>query len=90
MEGELAFFLPPPGQSCPRTIRYPRWGNPDGKGWRDGDLGGVVEEMGRFAGREVPVRFRIGWHFDGKDFANNGEFFRAKVTAVEYRQVSLA
>lgn len=67
------------------TIKFPRWGNPDGKGYRYLNFGGIVEAQGTFQGYTIPKQIRGGWHFDGESFAQEGEFFRATIDEATYR-----
>lgn len=68
-----------------QSLRMSRWGNPDGKGHRYVDFGGLVEEESEFDGVVIPSRLRIGWFFDGTGFRGDGEFFRVTVDGAAYR-----
>jgi hypothetical protein len=79
------FVSAPNAQGQRAWLLYPRWGNPDNKGWRFVDFGVIFEEYREFAGRTLPARIRAGWFFNGTEFTSGGEFFRATITAAEYR-----
>ncbi len=68
-----------------RSLRFPRWGNPDGQGWRWIDFGALIEEYSLVNGQLTASRIRAGWFFDGVRFAPGGEFFRATVTGRQLR-----
>ncbi len=68
-----------------RSIRLPRWGNPEGAPFHYADFGAVAEEERTFAGYTIPTRIRAGWYFGTERFEREGEFFRAKIEAAEYR-----
>ncbi|MGM0574337.1 MAG: DUF6544 family protein [Myxococcota bacterium] len=69
----------------PESVRYRRWGDPEGGDFHEADFGGVVEEEATFGGYTIPTRLRIGWHFDGEGFAADGEFFRGEVDEATFR-----
>lgn len=68
-----------------RECRVVRWGDPDGRGFRYVDFGGVIEEERCFGGLTVPSSLRLGWFYGTDRFTREGEFFRATVDEVEYR-----
>ncbi len=68
-----------------RTVRLRRWGDPDRRGFREEDFGGIVESEATFGGYTIPSRVRIGWYPDSARFEPEGEFFRATVEAAEFR-----
>jgi len=68
-----------------RSIKMPRWGNPEGGEHHFVDFGGVVEEERTFGGYTIPSRLRIGWYFGSERFETEGEFFRCTVDEAEYR-----
>jgi hypothetical protein len=70
---------------CLKTLKLPRWGNPDAGEYRYADFGVVVEQESRFEGYTIPGRIRAGWHFAGDGFEREGEFFRATIDAARYR-----
>ena len=70
-----------------KTVRLAEWGNPDGGPFRAVDFGAVVEEEATFGRYTIPTRLRVGWHFNGVQFGNEGEFFR--VTVGRIRAVSI-
>ena len=68
-----------------KTFKLPRWGNPDGAGFRYVDFGGILEQEGTFCGYTIPTRLRIGWYFSTERFEPEGEFFRATIDDAIYR-----
>lgn len=68
-----------------RSVRLQRWGNPGGAPFGYVDFGGIIEEEGVFEGFTIPTRLRGGWQFDGRDFAEDGEFFRATIDQAIFR-----
>jgi hypothetical protein len=67
------------------TIKFPRWGNPDNQGYRYLNFGGIIEAQGTFQGYTIPTQVRVGWHFDGNHFSEDGEFFRATIDEAIYQ-----
>jgi hypothetical protein len=67
------------------AVKLPRWGNSDGKAFRDVDFGALVEAEATFSGHTIPSRLRVGWRFDGAEFGGDGEFFRVTVDDAAYR-----
>lgn len=67
------------------AVMYPRWGNPDGTGYRYVQFGGIVEDESEFAGYKIPTRLRIGWYIGTDRFETEGEFFRATLDNADYR-----
>jgi hypothetical protein len=68
-----------------RSLKMPRWGNPEGKDFHLADFGGAVEEERTFGGYTIPSRLRIGWYFGSDRFESEGEFFRVTVDEATYR-----
>ncbi|MFL6261673.1 MAG: DUF6544 family protein [Thermoanaerobaculia bacterium] len=68
-----------------RSIKMPRWGNPEGGELHSADFGGVVEEEGTFGGCIIPSKLRIGWYFGSDRFEREGEFFRCTLDEAAYR-----
>jgi Family of unknown function (DUF6544) len=66
-------------------IKLKRWGNPEGGGYHCADFGGLADDEGRFDDYTIPTQLRIGWHFGTEHFESEGEFFRVKVGAAEFR-----
>lgn len=64
-------------QGCPRLARFNRWGNPDGKRYRQETFVVHIEEERSFGGFTVPSRIRAGW--------TGQEFFRAVIDQAEFR-----
>lgn len=65
-------------------IRMTRWGNPDGTGFGDHPFGAVVEAERCFGPVTIPSSIRAGWWW-GTDRQDDGEFFRADITAAAFR-----
>ena len=68
-----------------KTVKMPRWGNPDGGKFGYTSFGGFVEAERRFGGYTVPSRMRAGWYFDTDRFDSVGEFFRVTIDDATYR-----
>jgi len=68
-----------------QSLALERWGNPNGAGWRGVSFGATFEAERTFGGYTVPSRLRAGWYFGSERFAAEGEFFRAELTAAEFR-----
>jgi hypothetical protein len=68
-----------------REVRLLRWGNPGGGPFREVPFGGLMEAEGAFQGLTIPTRVRVGWGFGTERFESEGEFFRAEITAAEFR-----
>ena len=81
--GHLTLDCDPDGRV--RTIVGPRWGDPDGQGHRYVAFGGVVEAERSFDGYTIPSQLRLGWHYGGPRFVDEGEFFRVTVDAAAFR-----
>jgi hypothetical protein len=82
-KAELALCIDGSGRL--KSLKFPRWGNPGGGGFRYVDFGGLVEEEGTFGGYTIPTRLRVGWYFGTDRFEREGEFFRATIDSAEYR-----
>jgi hypothetical protein len=80
---ELDFILDQTGRL--KSLKLPRWGNPDGAESRYVDFGGILEEEGTFCGYTIPTRLRIGWYFGSDRFEPEGEFLRATIDDAIYR-----
>lgn len=68
-----------------KTVKMPRWGNPDGAKFAYTTFGGFVEAERRFGGYTIPSRMRAGWYFDTDRFDSDGEFFRVTIDDAIYR-----
>ena len=60
-----------------------RWGNPTGEPFERYPFGCTVEAEHTHAGVTLPAVFRAGWWW-GTDRQEEGEFFRARLTAVTF------
>lgn len=65
-------------------VRTERWGNPGGAPYGRYPFGVTVERERAFAGITIPSTFRAGWWW-GTERQDDGEFFRAEITAVTFR-----
>lgn len=79
---EVRFRLDSDGRLL--ALRMKRWGDPDGRGHRLVDFGGIALEESTFDGVKIPSRMRIGWFWDGSGFRGDGEFFRVAIDAAEF------
>lgn len=68
-----------------RSLKMPRWGNPEGGEFQSTDFGGVVEEEGTFGGFTIPSNLRVEWYFGSDRFEAKGEFFRCTIDEAIYR-----
>jgi uncharacterized protein DUF6544 len=68
-----------------QSVAMKRWGNPEGRPFRDYDFGALVEQEARFGGYTIPARVRVGWHFGSARFEEAGEFFRATIDEATFR-----
>jgi hypothetical protein len=68
-----------------KTLKLPRWGNPEGAECHYVNFGGIVEEEGTFCGYTIPTRLRVGWYFGSERFKSEGEFFRVTIDNAIYR-----
>ncbi|MEH2363542.1 DUF6920 family protein [Nostoc sp.] len=80
---ELDFTIDQTGRL--KTVKLPRWGNPEGGEFHDLDFGAIVESEGTFWGYTIPTRLRVGWYFGTERFKLEGEFFRATIDDAIYR-----
>ncbi|MEH2297089.1 DUF6920 family protein [Nostoc sp.] len=80
---ELDFTIEQTGRL--KTVKLPRWGNPEGAEFHDVDFGAIVESEGTFCGYTIPNRLRVGWYFGTDRFESEGEFFRATIDDAIYR-----
>ncbi len=67
------------------SVKFDRWGNPEGGKYHYADFGGIVEESGTFSGYTIPTRLRLGWFFGSDRFESEGEFFRCTIDKAIYR-----
>jgi len=65
------------------STRLKRWGNPEGD-WGYHDFGALMIKESSFGGFTIPSQLRAGWHFHGRGFQNEGEFFRSDLTNSDY------
>jgi len=68
-----------------QSVALPRWGNPDGRDFREVDFGAAVDQEGTFDGYTIPVRMRAGWYFGTGRFEGEGKFFQATIDDAVYR-----
>jgi hypothetical protein len=67
------------------SVKFDRWGNPEGEAYHYVDFGVKVEEIGMFDGYTIPTRIRAGWFFGCDRFESEGEFFRCTIDKAIYR-----
>lgn len=60
-----------------RSVRMPRWGNPEAAEFHYADFGGTVEGDRTFGGYTIPTSLRVGWA--------DSEFFRVTIDDAIYR-----
>ena len=66
-----------------RSVRFERWGDPDGSGTFGAHIfGGEFTAHGDFGGMRIPTEGRLGWHY-GTERWPDGEFFRFRVTDLQ-------
>ncbi len=66
-----------------RSVRFDRWGDPDGTGeFGLHTFGGDFTAHATFDGVTIPSEGRLGWHY-GTDRWSQGEFFRYQITDLE-------
>jgi len=82
-KAELDFNLEQTGRL--KTVKLPRWGNPEGAESHYVDFGAIIEEEGIFSGYTIPTCLRVGWYFGSDRFESEGEFFRVTVDEAIYR-----
>lgn len=68
-----------------KTVKLPRWGNPEGAESHYVDFGGIVEKEGTFCGYTIPTDLRVGWYFGSDRFEAEGEFFHCTIDNAIYR-----
>jgi hypothetical protein len=61
-----------------------RWGNPGGAPFHRCPFGVAVEQEATFGGVTIPSVFKAGWWW-GTNRQQAGEFFRARITAAQFR-----
>lgn len=66
-------------------VRLMRWGNEGDGPFSLRPYGALVEAERTFGGFTIPTSLRIGWHFDGERFADDGEAIRITVDHAEFR-----
>ena len=65
------------------TVALPRWGNPDGRTYREHPFGVRFDGEQRIGGVTVARTVTVGWDWDGTNWAN-GPFFTATFTDMEF------
>jgi hypothetical protein len=79
MKAERAIWLWPWANEHEKEVRFLRWGNPEGKDFREEMFGVSFEETAQFSGRRIPSKIRAGWYHGTPRFEAEGEFFRATI-----------
>lgn len=67
-----------------RTVSLPRWGDPDGQGYREVPFGVSFGDPTRHDGIAVPMTLTAGWWWGEPDWTDR-TFFRATVDDVAWR-----
>jgi hypothetical protein len=80
---DLALTIDPTGRI--QTAALPRWGDPDGTGFREEIFGAMVDDEATFEGITIPTRLRVGWFLGTPRFATDGEFFRVTIDHATFR-----
>lgn len=68
-----------------QSIAVARWGNPDGKSFREIDFGAFVEQEATFGGYTIPARLRAGWYIGSDRFESDGRFFHVTIDDAVFR-----
>jgi hypothetical protein len=69
-----------------QSVSLARWGNPEGGAFREASFGAYVDQQATFDGYTIPVRLRVGWHFDDPQrFDREGKFFEVSIDKAVYR-----
>ncbi len=79
MKAEQAIWLRRWENPQERYLRFSRWGNPEGKDFREEVFGVDFLETSQFGGRTIPSKIRAGWYHGTRRFEAEGEFFRATI-----------
>lgn len=85
MQAEQEMWLRAKAESIMRQVQFARWGNPEGKEFREEVFGAEFLETRQFGRYTIPSRIRAGWYFGTPRFAAEGEFFRATVEKAEWK-----
>ena len=64
-------------------VTFPRWGDPDGEGFRQGVFRVVCDAERRFGAHTITSRFRAGW--GDADAWTDEESFRAEIDSAVFR-----
>lgn len=85
MKAEQAIWLEAKREVAERQMQFWRWGNPEGKEFREEVFGVLFEETRSFGAYTIPSKIRAGWYFGTPKFETEGEFFRATVEGAEWK-----
>lgn len=85
MKAEQATWLFSKPECEEKQVQFWRWGNPEGKEFREEVFGVQFVESRQFGAYRIPSRIRAGWYFGTPKFETEGEFFRATVEGVEWK-----
>jgi hypothetical protein len=67
------------------SLKFLRWGNPEGGEHHYVDFGGIAAAEAKFSDYTIPTRLNIGWFFGSDRFESEGEFFRCTIDKAIYR-----
>ena len=70
---------------APTALSFPRWGDPDGRGFRYERFGGRIEALARFGQYRIPAKLSVGWRHGGDGMEAEGEFFRCVIDTADFR-----
>jgi hypothetical protein len=67
------------------SLKFLRWGNPEGGEHHYVDFGGVAAADVKFGDYTIPTRLNMGWFFESERFESEGEFFRCTIDKAIYQ-----
>lgn len=85
MKAEQAIWLFAGPEFAEKQTQFWRWGNPEGKEFREEVFGVQFVEARKFGACTIPSKIRAGWYFGTPKFETEGEFFRATVEEAEWK-----
>jgi len=82
---EIPVRLTVDGEGRVKSVQMQRWGDQtEDKSFALIPFGGSLSEERRFGDYTIPTQVSVGWWYGTEKFSNH-EFFRATVTAAEFR-----
>lgn len=85
MKAEQEIWLYARPDFAEKQTQFLRWGNPEGKEFREEVFGVQFVEVGQFGAYRMPSKIRAGWYFGTPKFESEGEFFRATLEGAEWK-----